>query len=173
MIEESTSGRCVRGQFWEDETVRGRKISRTGLSASGTVSNMSVSMLAWMAQFAEVSLHAVTRIEYRWATVIEYRWATVIEIRSIGDSSRPQRPSDLREGEGEGQSVQGTNRPDRQMWVGWRRGGRTQSTSDNAHVVPVDPEKERGERARVHHAQASCSSDAEIDDLVGEQTSTC
>ena len=32
-------------------------------SASGTVSNMSVSMLAWMAQFCEVSLRAVTRME--------------------------------------------------------------------------------------------------------------
>ena len=58
------------------------------MSASGTVSNMSVSMLAWIAQFAEVSLRAVTRIEYRWATVIE--------MRSIGDSST----SVCRKGEG-------------------------------------------------------------------------
>ncbi len=50
-----------------------------GLSASGTVSNMSVSMLAWMAQFAEVSLRAVTRTEYRCATVME--------IKSMGDSA--------------------------------------------------------------------------------------
>ena len=50
-----------------------------GLSAGGTVSNMSVSMFAWMAQFDDVSLRAVTRMEYRCATVTESR--------SMGDSS--------------------------------------------------------------------------------------
>jgi len=40
-----------------------------GFRLGGTVSNMSASMLAWMAQFAEVSLRAVTRTEYRCATV--------------------------------------------------------------------------------------------------------
>ena len=34
-----------------------------GFSAGGTVSNMSVSMFAWIAQLADVSLRAVTRIE--------------------------------------------------------------------------------------------------------------
>ena len=34
-----------------------------GLSAGGTVSNMSMSMFAWMAQFDDVSLRAVTRME--------------------------------------------------------------------------------------------------------------
>ena len=50
-----------------------------GLSAGGTVSNISVSMLAWIAQFALVSLRAVTRTEYRCATVKL--------IKSTGDSS--------------------------------------------------------------------------------------
>ena len=40
---------------------------------------MSVSMLAWMAQLDDVSLRAVTRIEYRCATVTVGR--------SIGNSS--------------------------------------------------------------------------------------
>lgn len=43
------------------------------------MSNMSVSMLAWIAQFAEASFRAVTRIEYRCATVRE--------IKSTGASS--------------------------------------------------------------------------------------
>ena len=34
-----------------------------GFRVSGTVSNMSVSMFAWMAQFADVSLRAVTSTE--------------------------------------------------------------------------------------------------------------
>ncbi len=34
-----------------------------GLRASGTVSNISVSMFAWIAQFADASLSAVTKME--------------------------------------------------------------------------------------------------------------
>lgn len=56
-----------------------RKINALGFSASGTVSNMSVSMFACTAQLALVSLRAVTRTEYRCATVRVRR--------SIGDSS--------------------------------------------------------------------------------------
>ena len=44
-----------------------------GLRSSGTVSNMSVSIFAWIAQFAVESFKAVTRIEYRWATVSDSR----------------------------------------------------------------------------------------------------
>ena len=50
-----------------------------GFKVGGTTSNMLVSMLACMAQLLDVSLRAVTRIEYLWATVIP--------IRSIGDAS--------------------------------------------------------------------------------------
>jgi hypothetical protein len=50
-----------------------------GFKVGGTTSNMSVSMLAWITQLEEVSLRAVTRIEYRWATVRA--------IKSIGYSS--------------------------------------------------------------------------------------
>ena len=50
-----------------------------GFKVGGTVSNMSVSMLAWIAQLEQVSLRAVTRIEYRCATVTA--------IKSIGYSS--------------------------------------------------------------------------------------
>ena len=50
-----------------------------GFKSGGTVSNILVSMFAWMAQFADVSLRAVTRMEYLCATVRL--------MRSIGDSS--------------------------------------------------------------------------------------
>jgi len=40
-----------------------------GLRSGGSLSNMSVSMFAWIAQFEDVSFLAVTRTEYRWATV--------------------------------------------------------------------------------------------------------
>lgn len=43
------------------------------------LSNAVVSIFAWMAQFADVSLHTVMRMEYLCATVMP--------IRSIGDSS--------------------------------------------------------------------------------------
>ena len=46
---------------------------------SGTVSNIVESMFAWMTQLELVSLRAVTRTEYRCATVIDNT--------SIGDSS--------------------------------------------------------------------------------------
>ena len=49
-----------------------------GFNAGGTVSNISVSMFACMAQLAVVSLRAVTSTEYRCATVILSR--------SVGDS---------------------------------------------------------------------------------------
>lgn len=54
---------------WGEEGERERKTDILGFRAGGTVSNMSVSMLAWMAQFDEVSLRAFTRTEYRCATV--------------------------------------------------------------------------------------------------------
>ena len=41
-----------------------------GFKAGGTSSNISVSMFAWIAQFVEVSLRAVTSTEYRCATVM-------------------------------------------------------------------------------------------------------
>jgi len=56
-----------------------------GIKAGGTVSNISVSIFAWMAQLADVSFRAVTRMEYLCATVMV--------IRSIGDSSTSVYPS--------------------------------------------------------------------------------
>ena len=50
-----------------------------GFRAGGTTSNMVVSMSACTTQLLEVSLRAVTRTEYLWATVIP--------TTSIGDAS--------------------------------------------------------------------------------------
>ena len=79
MILEVISGEIQKLGQSERARYMNRSEDILGWRAGGTVSNMSVSMLAWIAQLDDVSLRAVTRIEYRCATV------TVS--RSIGNSS--------------------------------------------------------------------------------------
>lgn len=88
LIHEPVIGQCRGGVVNDggcDVCREVRKILRNcrehvlGFKAGGTTSNMSVSMLAWIAQLEEVSLRAVTRTEYRCATVRA--------IKSIGYSS--------------------------------------------------------------------------------------
>ena len=40
-----------------------------GFKAGGTVSNITVSMFVWMAQFADVLLHAVSGLDFVWRGV--------------------------------------------------------------------------------------------------------